>query len=488
MKKLILLHVLLALLLCGACTPKEPVAETVLNHLPSIFPDYTDVTLPTSIAPLRFRLTEAAEEAVAVLTCGSEKMITSASQSKFLFAEKEWKKLIEMAGGKDVEVTIYRKDAGKWSVYPPFLWHVATEPMDGYLVYRLIEPGYVLWNRMGIYQRDLSSFQQSPIIENGRTDHNCMNCHSFQQQNPDKMLFHMRAQLSGTYIIKDQKVEKLDTNAGGKVKSLVYPSWHPTHSLVAFSVNSTMQGFHMNDKNRIEVFDQASDVVIYDIDKHEVLTDSLLFSTKAFETFPTFSPDGKTLYFCSATARKMPDEFKSVKYNLCAISFDPDSRHFGNRVDTLYHSATEGKSVSFPRVSPDGRFLIYTLAEYGNFSIWHKDADLYLLDLQQGSTRRMDEANSPDVESYHSWSSNGRWLAFSSRRMDGLYTRPYLMYIGRDGKAGKPFVLPQKDPDFYADCMQSYNLPEFVKGEVDLDAHSISRSARGEGNRIKMAQ
>lgn len=80
----------------------------------------------------------------------------------------------------------------------------------------------------------------------------------------------------------------------------------------------------MNHPNRIEVYDSASDVVVYDVRRHEVVTDSLLSDSGAFETFPTFSPDGKILYFCSATARPMPAEFEQVRYNLCAIGFDSE--------------------------------------------------------------------------------------------------------------------------------------------------------------------
>ena len=87
-----------------------------------------------------------------------------------------------------------------------------------------------------------------------------------------------------------------------------------------------------------------------------------------------------------------------------------------------------------PGFPPDGKQLVFTLSEYGNFSIWHKDADLYRIDLDSGVMHRMDEVNSDDVESYHSWSSNSRWLVFSSRRIDGLYTRPYLVHIDENGK------------------------------------------------------
>ena len=299
MKNAILFHIFLLCICCMACTgtTKEPVADVTLDELPSIFPDYADVTIPPHIAPLRFRLSEPGDEAIAVLSCGNEKMITAAStDGQFLFPEKEWNKLLDKAIGKDIDVKVYRREKNEWQSYPTFLWHVSADPIDEYLVYRLIEPGYELWNKMGIYQRHITDYEQTPIIENSLTNHNCMNCHSFCRQDPEKMLFHMRAELPGTYIINGKSVEKLDTKAGEKVQSLVYPSWHPSGNFVAFSVNNTRQAFHMNDKNRIEVYDLSSDVVVYDVNKHEVVTDSLIFSDKAFETFPTFSPDGKTMY------------------------------------------------------------------------------------------------------------------------------------------------------------------------------------------------
>lgn len=246
--------------------------------------------------------------------------------------------MLETAAGKDLEVKVFVKRQGKWVVYQPFRWHVSTDRVDPYLVYRLIEPGYELWNTMGIYQRDLTSFRQTAILTNESTQHNCMNCHSFRSQDPSEMLFHMRAKLGGTYLAGKEGVEKLDTKVNEDIQTLVYPSWHPSGSYVAFSVNQTRQAFHMNHPNRIEVYDSASDVVVYDVRRHEVVTDSLLSDSGAFETFPTFSPDGKILYFCSATARPMPAEFEQVRYNLCAIGFDSENRKFGNQVDTLFQA------------------------------------------------------------------------------------------------------------------------------------------------------
>ena len=66
---------------------------------------------------------------------------------------------------------------------------------------------------------------------------------------------------------------------------------------------------------------------------------------------------------------------------------------------------------------------------------------------------------------------------FSSRRLDGLYTRPFIAYVGKDGKTGKPFLLPQKEADYYAGLMKSYNIPEFVTGKVTNRSYQIRRLA-----------
>jgi len=175
----------------------------------------------------------------------------------------------------------------------------------------------------------------------------------------------------------------------------------------------------------------------------------------------------------------MPAEYKEVRYNLCSISFNPDNGTFGDRIDTIYNAAAQNKSVTFPRPSPDGKYILFTLADYGNFSIWHKEADLYLHDLKTGITRRMDEVNSDDTESYHSWSSNSKWFVFSSRRMDGLYTRPFIASMNENGQAGKPFLLPQKDVEYYDRLLFSFNIPEFVNAPVDLNINELEEKMAG---------
>ena len=137
-------------------------------------------------------------------------------------------------------------------------------------------------------------------------------------------------------------------------------------------------------------------------------------------------------------------------------------------------AAREGHSVSFPRPSYDGRWLMYNKADFSVFPIDHKEADLWLMDLSTGETRPIDEVNSPFSESFHNWSSDSRWFLFSSRRADGLYVQVYLSSIDSTGHCTKPFVLPQKNPrKYYHNTLYSFNVPDFTKRKVSFDTRGV---------------
>lgn len=463
---------ILVLFVLGGCSAKRPpVVSEQINELPPIYPDYADATIPATIAPLNFSV-RGTEKACAVFQAEGYAFSVYASDGTFSIPDSDWEKLLASAVGKQVEVSVLIEEKEGWKAFLPFHIRVSPDPIDPYIVYRLIDPGYQLWGKMGIYQRQLSSFKQDPILENRLTDNNCMNCHSFCMQDPDKMLFHVRAKYGCTVLIDGDKTETLDTNTDKTISSLVYPSWHPSGKYVAFSVNATTQNTHP--VHRTEVYDKASDVVVYDVEKQTIVTTGDLFSKHRFETFPTFSPDGKFLYFCSAPAMKMPDGLKELRYSLCRIPFDPQNRTFGSTVDTIYRADIEQRSILFPRVSPDGKFLLCTTTAYGTFPIWHKDADLCMFDLKTGERISTEEVNSPDTDSYHSWSSNSKWVVFSSRRLDGLYTRPFIAHVGENGILSKPFLLPQQSTDYYTFLTQSYNIPEFVKGKVKTNIYELA--------------
>ena len=88
------------------------------------------------------------------------------------------------------------------------------------------------------------------------------------------------------------------------------------------------------------------------------------------------------------------------------------------------------------------------------------------------------------ADSYHNWSSNSKWAVFSSKRENGVYAQLFFTAIGDDGKAAKPFLLPQRNPrKFYREMFDSYNVPDFTKTKVQFDAHEAHRQVFG-GERI----
>ena len=463
------------ILLLASCGAKEYVA-TPIAESPAIMPDYRDVTMPLNIAAPTFALVDSLslyDDVQAVFVAGDKKVIVEDDADHGIcIDDADWKDLVAAAKGK-ITVTVQAKITSTQDSSPntqhlspntpisfkPFNIYISNDTIDRYISYRLIEPGYEVWNKMGIYQRDVTSYIEQPILTNDASNGGCMNCHSYCNRDARTMSLHLRLECGGTYITKNGKTTRLQPKP-----SLVYPSWHPDGRYIAYSQNTTKQRFHTTDPNRIEVFDFNSDVVVYDTETGNTLTSDNLNSKLKFETFPSWSADGKTLYFCCADSVLIPDDYDKVHYSLCSIAFDDKTGTFGNKVDTLYSASANNCSVSFPRESPDGRFLMFTRARYGNFSIWHKSADLWLLPLSPNTHHPtpITPINSPDVESYHTWSSTGRWVVFSSRRDDGLYTRLYITHCSPDGTFTKPFELPQSDAHYYTRLMKSYNIPEFT--------------------------
>ena len=463
-------------------TVSDAKQETVL---PQIYPDYLGVTIPANVAPLNFCMADETVQRIdAVITDRHGHDLHSQGKESVDFDLDDWHALLGQNRGDSLSVTVSAKYADGWRTYRPFTIYVSPDSIDHGICYRLIEPGYEVWSKMGIYERNLSSFDERPLIENTQFE-GCVNCHSFNRGNPADMSLHIRGPHGATLLRQDYgPVTAYNTKTDQTLGLCVYPYWHPSGRYIAYSTNTTNQTFHSAHRNRVEVFDAASDLQVYDIDKNELLLPHPQPLPKGegrdpvYETYPVFSPDGRSLYFCAARALPADNyQLDSIRYNLCRIDFDPAAGSFGSRIDTIVNAAAQRKSISFPRPSYDGRFLCYTLADYGQFSIWHHEADLYLLDLATGESRPMVGANSEDTESFHNWSTNSRWLVFSSRRDDGLFTRPYFCHVDASGAVTKAFMLPQRNPRrFYRERFFSFNVPDFITGPTRFDSHQASRA------------
>lgn len=466
MKAKYLIYALTLIMTCS-CS-RYHAADKEYEECPVIFPDYSSVTFPANIAPPNFIIRAKGESYQIEIGIDGKtsSFIIHNDDATVQIPEKKWKELLKNAAGKDIYFRISILQNEEWIRYADIKNTISPYPIDGYLVYRLLYPGYELWSEMGIYQRDLSSYQETSVVENRNFGKQCVNCHTFGQQSPKNMMMHIRGSQGGTLIQHNGKIEKVNPKADGFKYGPTYSSWHPSGKYIAFSTNEIQQFFHSSGQKAIEVSDLGSDLMIYDVENHRSFTDSSVYGDTYMETFPAWAPDGKTLYFCRAQGYKKGMPLDNIRYDLFRISFDMTQEKLGTP-ECIYKASDLQKSVSFPCISPNGKYLMFTLSDYGNFSIWHPESDLYLMDLNNGKISDMKNVNSLDVDSYHTWSSCGRWFTFSSKRMDGLWARPYFASFNPEtGETGKAFLLPQKDPLFYDNYTYTYNRPELVKEPI----------------------
>jgi hypothetical protein len=449
-----------------------------------IEPDYTGVTIPPNIAPLNFKIAESgskyrvrAESSVTGYTV----KINSAN-GIIKFPGQKWKRLLAESTGDSIKMSLSYKTSDATKEHT-FKIYVASDSIDAYLAYRLIPPGYYSWSRIRIMQRSLESFREEALFDNQVMDKNCANCHSFSNSEPDRFMIHVRGSLGGTYLFDNDSITRVEPKIDAMPGGATYPAWHPGGEYIAFSSNQVRQSFYSVPDKSIEVFDLVSSLVLYNIGKNETFMIDDQDTVRYMPTFPSWSPDGKYLYFCRAKQVIDPDDptleqIKNTRYDLVRKAFDPLTGVFGP-AELIFGAASLGKSVSFPRVSPDGRFIIFTLHDYGTFPIWHSEADLYIQELSTGIVLPM-TVNSKETDSYHTFSENGRWLVFSSKRTDGRTSRPHFAYLRSDGTQGKPFILPQKDPERYFRMIESFNIPEFVNGKIKFSPHDMEEASQKE--------
>ncbi len=477
-------------LFCQGCGPENSIPQEYLDTGASarISPDYSDSVIPPNIAPLNFVVKEdAVEYRVRIYADRGEDIIVSSSTAKIQIPLDSWKALLSANRGKPLYFGIYaRGDDGRWSRFKTIANSIAEEEIDPYLFYRLFQALYSTYDRMGTYQRNIENFDESPVILSKSGTGRCVNCHTFINNNPNKMLLHLRGPDGlAMLIVEDGKVTKFDTRGRFKAPA-AYTSWHPSGKLIAFSVNMVVPFHHTARAETRDVFDYTSDIGLFLFDSNSVVTTDSLADPAYLETFPSWSPDGRYLYFSRtkktwAAEKKgaaIPPHYMDIRYDLMRIRHDVETGEWGD-LEMVLSSRKTGMSMTEPRISPDGRYLIITMHEYGNFAPYLESSDLYMLELETGRYWRM-RCNSDEAEAWHSWSTNSRWIVFSSKRRDGMLAKPYFSYVDEGGKSRKPLLLPQEDPTYYDSLVKTYNLPELATGPVSISQREILRGIRSE--------
>jgi len=452
----------------------------LVSRIPSIRPDYTGTIIPPNIAPSNFMVLEPGTKYLVKIYSGAGESIDVLSRTgKIKIPLRRWRSLLNTNRGRQLSFDVYVKNKdGLWSRYETITNTIAKEDIDRYLVYRFMKPLFNWWSNIGVYQRNLENYEEKIVLHGKSFDHGCLNCHTFLNNTPEYMTIGIRSPAYGsaTLLAGDSKVYKIGTKFS-------YTSWHPSGRLAAYSINKVRMFFHRTTMEIRDVVDLDSAICYYTVDGQEIKTAPGISEKDRLETYPTWSPDGRYLYFCSAPIlwadrEKLPPErYDEVKYDLRRISYNVETDEWG-QPETILSAEETGMSLLCPRISPDGRFIVFCMCNYGCFPVYQPSSDLYLMDLKTGKYAKL-AINSEYSESWHSFSSNSRWLAFSSKRRDGLFTRTYFSYIDENGRAYKPFILPQKDPTYYDSLLQTYSVPELITRQVEISKIALARAVRG---------
>jgi len=455
---------------------------------PRLAPDYCGVMIPPNIAPLNFRVDEpGARYHVRIRSARGEPIEILSRTGCIRMPLKRWRALLSANAGEELRIEVHvRSSRGSWRRFEDVSNRIAREPIDRYLIYRQFNVIYVAYVHMRIVQRSLEDFERTNVLDNGDFGHGCVGCHTCWNNGPERAAIQLRSGAEdyghGMVLMVDGRVSKVSTRTERTPRLAAFSSWHPSGEVLAFSINKIRQFFHSARTEIRDGVDLDSDLAVYVVDSGMVTSTPSIADPDRLETWPAWSADGRHLYYSSSpvpwTDRDTvpPQGYTHAMYDLMRIGYDVGSGTWGES-ETVLSAAEVDRSITLPRPSPDGRFLVCCMSEYSMYPIWQPSSDLHLLNLATGEWRRL-ECNSDRSESWHSWSSNGRWLAFGSKRADGLFHKIYFAHIDESGRSSKPFLLPEEDPTFYDSFFKVRQLPELIDRPLAITGEALARIIR----------
>lgn len=492
---------LLSGVLLFSCSPRMPKDVLSVAEPAPLFPDYADgIHIPCNIAPLNFTLPDSVKRAfVQVRSSRAEKILKT--RRVVSFSQKFWRQLT--AAAKEGTTDTIRLDiafcgaSGVYHRFPTIRWVVCPDTIDPYLTYRLVQPIAGSYNVLELRQRCLENFDEKILMSNRQMGGNCFNCHTYCEGDADRMMIHLRKPSEGSLYFENGEVQKLRLTENPDALAylpdslrmplgLVYAAWHPSGKYIAFCTNVLGISGYAAHRPYMNLLDSASNILLFHPRKRSVSLPPALWTADYEETWPAWSHDGKWLYFCR-TAKVSPDTVQRyphwgervfhIRFDFCRIAFNPETGLFADTVQTLLKGEPD-KSYSVPRVHPDGRHVLLCRGLFNSVP-YYSGGDLLLTDVENLSdtANAAEMLNSPESESWHEWSANGRWVVFGSKRQDGHYTLPYFAYF--DGKNfSKPFVLPQRSGRFYQTNLRAFNLPTFTRKASNITPKQAAQGKR----------
>ncbi len=491
------------LLLLGACntgcnTKKAPIdieeqtkALAASENYNVYNPYPSGATIPVNICPLNIAYPNRATTSI-TLTDSTGKTIATHKQyfsKTFKASEKKWRKWLQQAYKGSITIS---HGSTKHS------YHIA-EAIDPYASYRKTLFSSDVKN-MYIGERNLTNFTERKLIISSTkedTTSTCINCHIPKNNNNNYSLVHVRpgrpgvVRYPGTYLIIDGKVQRLspEWDTLKAFARLAYYDFHPTKEKIVFSTNSDVgaERFATNQGYEYYMIDRLGIIVLYDIATNSLTTSKSVSDASKWEyANPIWNASGTEIYFLRGGKLEFEKPWKYL-FDLCRAEYDSATNTF-KEAEVVFPFSECGVSATQPKQVPGTNKWIITVHESTGSSPRPGDGDLYILDLDQkqntpfqigvtptkiktctlppnkyAKITALKEVNSADAEMYHSFSSNGKWMIFSSSRLTGEQNYPHIVYMDKNGNFGKPFAMPQKEPFFFSKNASGYVIPNLSK-------------------------
>ena len=311
--------------------------------------------------------------------------------------------------------------------------------------------------------------------------HTCMNCHSFSADGKtmgmdvdgpanDKGLYALVPVAQHMAIRNEDTVNwNTDLRVGtSRVGFMSQVSPDGKYVLTTFagkdqSIGSSYFVTNFKDYRFLQVFYPTRGILtVYNRETHRREPLPGADDGKYVQTDGVWSPDGKYVVFVRAEAKEPhpegvplplmandPNEVQ-IQYNLYRVPFNDGKGGVAERIEG---ASDNGMSNSFPKVSPDGKWIVFVKAKNGQ--LMRPDSTLWIVPSGGGVARKM-RCNTPLMNSWHSFSPNGRWMVFSSKSRSP-YTQMYLTHLDAEGNASPPILIEDSTAS-----NRAVNLPEFV--------------------------
>ena len=376
--------------------------------------------------------------------------------------QKAWRAVRRHGVGRDACITVFgvQRSSPKRSVHVArsVRVRVSRDPIDGCVVYRIVTPPFSTTSTPDTFVRHTESLATRPFIL-GRDEY-CFNCHTFSSYGGTSGKLSLQSRYVGpvdcdlrTYL----GVYDIGARRGRKLKlpfqiqMTTFTAWSPDGTKLALSANqqiTTVPPIVHETQNATLPF---SDIAVYDLEANRAYLLPGASASDRLALYPRWTPDGESVVFASA-AKSGPQQ--RPLFDLEVVPFNGGRGGVSKKVPG---ASGNGRSHYYPRFSPDGKWLSFCQSNGG--SLIKPSSDLWLMpgDLQ-GPARRLECNAELAADSWHSWSSNSRWLVFATKRDDGIYARLYLTHIDEEGRASPAVRLPVKEPP-----LASFNIPEFLR-------------------------